>query len=166
MQTSNASVIDVLDDVSILLLTGGSCRHDSFHKAAALFALGSKASLPPQHTMSHHAFCKIVGRLDAFHIYKCPKALCTLQNSLAGTRHLGVTADLPLDQEIFHVNTKLNHISLKRLSLQCPVTHPVPPVKHLLGLHHKLTANPAGFATKLAESREVADQMRLMPTSA
>ena len=159
MEPRQACFVDKLDDVTILLTACRSNRHDTFDEAAAFFALRPKADLSPKNSLTDFSFGCVVRRFDTFMVDKSPEMLCFGKNALAYSGHRTLTTYLSLDEKVFHLDTQIYHSPLESTAAHGPVSNPVPPLEHQVGLVNQLLAYLACLASQLGKTNKRPQQM-------
>jgi len=92
-----------LQDVAILLPSGGHDAEHSFDETAARLTVGSAAALTPQHRMTQHMVGVVVGRLDPFDPDEGPQEQFLFEQFAASSRRInrsksGTSEQLQIDR--------------------------------------------------------------------
>ena len=149
-----------IQDAALLLLQRRYHRHHALDKARTRLALRAKAHFAPLHTRTDCPLCRIVGRLDPFHLYERPQGLATLEHLAACPFGLGHPTLATRFEEALDLAAQWCHVRAKRRAFQGAVAHPMPPGKHLMRLLQQGIANRLGGSTPASNRFEVSKYMR------
>jgi hypothetical protein len=121
----------IIEDISVLLFKRRHDSHHRFDKPRALGTLGPKATLAPEHTLTHGPLRRVVRRLHLGMAHKRPQRLAYLEDRPADSFGLGRPTGLTGFEQPLHLLPGRSPVAGKAGRRQRASTQPMPAVEHL-----------------------------------
>lgn len=141
---------DVVDHGEVLLAAGFDGGQQGFDKPASLFALGAETQLSPDDRMTQAAFRRVIGRLDALHLKKCPQPFTVIEKL---TTHPIHGSAMTAQQQRIHFLADRRHRLLKLLPRQCSVPAAGPRLKQFVGRPHEIVSKAFNLVIGMVDQR-------------